>query len=137
MARVSSREELDEIRGELEDRFGPVPARVGALLEVMDLRRHLKRAMVVRLRRQASRIVLRFHERSEIDPARLVALAQSRRDVRVLPDNEVAIPVLRIDLEGITQSVLALLAELGSAETPTVDKSATELNSVPPLEDVR
>jgi transcription-repair coupling factor (superfamily II helicase) len=137
MARVSSREELDELRGELEDRFGPLPARVGALLEVMDLRRHLKRAMVVRLRRQASRIVLRFHERSEIDPARLVTLAHRRRDVRVLPDNEVAIPVLRIDLEGITQSVLALLAELGVAEPPPVDKSATELNSVPPLEDVR
>ena len=31
LARAESREELDEIRGELEDRFGPVPARVVAL----------------------------------------------------------------------------------------------------------
>jgi transcription-repair coupling factor (superfamily II helicase) len=125
MARAASREELDELRGELEDRFGAVPARVVALIAVMDLRRHLKQAMVVRLRRQASRLVLRFHDTSEIDPARLLALARSRRDLRVMPDNEVSIPVLRIDLEGITDAVLALLAELGvggEAAVDTVDK---------------
>ena len=137
MARASTREELDELRGELEDRFGPVPARVGALLEVMDLRRYLKQAMVVRLRRQASRIVLRFHERSEIDPARLVKLAETRREVRVLPDNEVSIPVMRIDLEGITEAVLALLAELGAAITPAVDDRARSGTELPPSAEVR
>ncbi len=91
MARASSREELDELTGELEDRFGPVPARVRALLEVMDLRRHLRSAMVVRLRRQAGRLVLRFHESSPVDPARLTALVRKRRDVRLTPDNEVSV----------------------------------------------
>ncbi len=131
MARAESREELDELRGELEDRFGPVPARVVALIAVMDLRRHLKRAMVVRLRRQATRLVLRFHEASEIDPARLVELARSRRDVRVMPDNEVSIPVLHIDLEGITHAVLALLGELGVGLEGAMDRDEKNRQMAP------
>jgi transcription-repair coupling factor (superfamily II helicase) len=121
MARASSREELDELSGELEDRFGPMPARVRALLDVMDLRRHLRAGMVVRLRRQASRLALRFHESSPIDPARLTALVRKRRDVRVTPDNEVSIPVLRIDLPGIVEGVLELLSELGVGRADAVD----------------
>ncbi|MET0153201.1 MAG: transcription-repair coupling factor, partial [Candidatus Binatia bacterium] len=121
MARASSREELDELSGELEDRFGPVPARVRALVDVMDLRRHLRNGMVVRLRRQASRLVLRFHESSPVDPARLTALVRKRRDVRVTPDNEVSLPVLRIDLQGIVEGVLALLSELGVEPADRVD----------------
>jgi transcription-repair coupling factor (superfamily II helicase) len=133
MARAASREELDELRGELEDRFGPVPARVGALLEVMDLRRHLKQAMVVRLRRQATRLVLRFHEASEIDPERLIALARERRELRILPDNEISIPVLRIDLEGIREAVLELLADLGVVPSDSMD-SAEKKRQMTPVE---
>jgi transcription-repair coupling factor (superfamily II helicase) len=133
MARAASREELDELRGELEDRFGPVPARVGALLEVMDLRRHLKQAMVVRLRRQAARLVLRFHEASEIDPERLIALARERRELRILPDNEISIPVLRIDLEGIREAVLELLADLGVLPSDSMD-SAEKKRQMTPVE---
>jgi len=113
MARAATREELDELSGEMEDRFGPLPARVVALLEVMDLRRHLKRALVTRLRRQGGRLVLRFHETSDIDPARLVALAKSRREIRLMPDNEVSFPVDHIDLGGIKEAILRLLADLG------------------------
>jgi transcription-repair coupling factor (superfamily II helicase) len=131
MARAQSREELDELRGELEDRFGAVPARVAALLAVMDLRRHLKRAMVVRLRRQATRLVLRFHDTSEIDPARLVTLARSRGDVRVMPDNEVSIPVLHIDLEGITRAVLSLLGELGVGGDGEMDSDEKKRQMAP------
>ena len=114
LARTSSADELEELRDEMEDRFGPVPARVLTLLKVMELRRHLKEAMVVRLRRQGGRLALQFHEQSGIEPERLVALANSRarRGLRVLPDNEITFPVTRIDLEGMTEEVLALLGEL-------------------------
>jgi hypothetical protein len=64
---------------------------------------------------------LRFHESSPIDPARVAALVRRRRDVRVTPDNEVSIPVLRIDLPGIVDGVLELLAELGFGVGAAVD----------------
>ncbi|MBI2962460.1 MAG: transcription-repair coupling factor [Deltaproteobacteria bacterium] len=133
MARAESREELDELAGELEDRFGPVPARVGTLLDVMDLRRHLKRAMVLRLRRQGGRLVLRFHEASRVDPQRVVALARARRDLRLLPENEVAIAVDHIDLAGIARAVLGLLRELGAVEAVAVD-TAGKTGQMAPLE---
>ncbi len=133
MARAESREELDELRGELEDRFGPVPARVLTLLDVMDLRRHLKRALVVRMRRQGGNLVLRFHESSALDPARVVALAKSRREIRLLPDNEIAVAVDHIDLPGIAHAVLGVLTALGVGPDAVVD-TASEKRQMKPLE---
>jgi transcription-repair coupling factor (superfamily II helicase) len=111
LARAAGPEELEELREEMEDRYGPAPARVVTLFQVMDLRRHLKAARVTRLRRQGMRLVLRFHERSGIDPARLLALVNSKawRGLRILPDHEVSFPASRIDVEGVTEAVVAVL----------------------------
>jgi transcription-repair coupling factor (superfamily II helicase) len=137
LARAASREELDELRGEVEDRFGPVPARVLTLFEVMDLRRHLKRAMVVRLRRQAGKISIRFHEQAGIEPVRLVALANSKRGVKISPDGEVVLPVMRIDLEGIREAVLDVLEVLGVAEEAPVDSGAKNRQIISEVREVR
>ncbi|MGH7858458.1 MAG: TRCF domain-containing protein, partial [Candidatus Binatia bacterium] len=122
LARAASSEELEELRDEMEDRYGPVPARVVTLLQVMELRRHLKAARVVRLRRQGGRLLLRFHEQSEVDAERLVALARSgaRRGVRVLPEHEITFPVNRIDLEGMSEDVLGILAEVLPPAAPAI-----------------
>jgi transcription-repair coupling factor (superfamily II helicase) len=111
LARAAHREELDELREEMEDRFGPAPARALSLFQVMELRRHLKAARVTRLRRQGGRLVLRFHETSGIDPDRLLGLVQDKsfKGFRVLPDHEASFPVSRIDLEGVTEAVVDVL----------------------------
>ncbi len=137
LARAGTREDLDELRGEIEDRFGSIPARVLTLFEVMDLRRHLKRAMVVRLRRQAGKISIRFHEQSGIDPGLLVGLANSRRGVRISPEGEVVLPVLRIDLEGIREAVLGVLDALGAGEEAPVDSGAENRQTTPEMREVR
>ena len=111
LARATHRAELDELREEMEDRFGPAPARALSLFQVMELRRHLKAARVTRLRRQGGRLVLRFHETSGIDPDRLLGLVQDKnfKGFRVLPDHEASFPVSRIDLEGVTEAVVEVL----------------------------
>ncbi|MGH7803013.1 MAG: TRCF domain-containing protein, partial [Candidatus Binatia bacterium] len=111
LARASRREDLDELREEMEDRFGPAPARALSLFQVMELRRHLKAARVTRLRRQGGRFVLRFHETSGVDPDRLLGLVQDKNfhGFRVLPDHEASFPVSRIDLEGVTEAVVDVL----------------------------
>ena len=57
--------------------------------------------VVTRLRRQGGRLVLRFHETSDIDPGPRLGLVQDKtfKDFRVLPDHEASFPVSRIDLE--------------------------------------
>ena len=126
LARSASRDELDEIREELEDRYGAVPARVDTLLETMELRRHLKVAMVTRLRRLGGRLSISFHPDASLDPERLVALAQrdAKRGFRVQADHEVVFPVDRIDLPGMAAAVLGVLSRLVDEPTratlPTV-----------------
>ena len=75
--------------------------------------------------------MLRFHEASEIDPERLVALARERRELRILPDNEISIPVLRIDLEGIREAVLELLADLGVVPSDSMDSTEKKRQMTP------
>ncbi len=76
--------------------------------------------MVVRLRRQASRLVLRFHESSRVDPARLTALVRKRRDVRVTPDNEVSVPCCA-SISRASSKACSRSSELGVEPAERVD----------------
>jgi transcription-repair coupling factor (superfamily II helicase) len=59
---------------EIRDRFGPLPALVEALLEVMELRRRMKAIGVAEARVRGPRMALRLHPTSKVAPERLVEL---------------------------------------------------------------
>jgi hypothetical protein len=48
-----------------------------------------------------------------------------------MPDNELSIPVLHIDLEGITHAVLALLGELGVGVEGAMDRDEKKRQMAP------
>ncbi|MEA2627360.1 MAG: hypothetical protein QOD06_3405, partial [Candidatus Binatota bacterium] len=118
LARAATAEELDELRDEMGDRFGPPPMRVVTFFQMMDLRRRLKEALVVRLRRHGGRLAIRFHDKSPIDPERLMVLVADvrHRGWRVTPDREITFPTSRIDLEGVAAEVLSVLRAVGAIE---------------------
>ena len=60
LGRVVTDSELAAVRAELEDRFGPVPAPVGRLLEVARLRYQAEEAGIASVSREGDRLVLRF-----------------------------------------------------------------------------
>jgi transcription-repair coupling factor (superfamily II helicase) len=107
---IASEEEKQDVRRELEDRFGEVPATVDNLLEYAVLKSLSERLRIAAIERQGSRIAMRFDSETPLEPSRLVTLIGSRSGIRLDPSGvlwvevtrgEPVLPVLRNVLLGL------------------------------------
>jgi len=93
---ASSRDDadVDRIRDEILDRYGPMPPEARNLVEVIRLKILARRLGIVAVDVARGELVLSVSERARIDPQRLVALL-SRGDagLRVTPDHKIHAPV--------------------------------------------
>jgi transcription-repair coupling factor (superfamily II helicase) len=76
LAKVSNESELEDIREELRDRFGPLPAETEALLEKVILKMMCKNIGVRRLELGPRGVVLTFSEKTCVSPERITGLVQ-------------------------------------------------------------
>jgi transcription-repair coupling factor (superfamily II helicase) len=115
LAAVTTPGDVDDIRDEWEDRYGPPPAAAAALLDVARLRAECVRVGIrsVTVQRNTARIVgLSLKESQKVRLRRLAAKA-------VAKDDEVVVP-LAVRPEGVAPALVELLAEL----MPAPDESA-------------
>ncbi|MCS6926519.1 MAG: transcription-repair coupling factor [Candidatus Binatia bacterium] len=114
LANVRDRDDLQAVAEEMEDRFGPLPALVRVFLEVMELRRVLRDALVTSVYRRGERVTLHFHPDSPVKGERLVTLVQQERgrwqfspDLRLtvtLQPGEEVIPAIHRVLRSLGES---------------------------------
>jgi len=107
---VASETEKEDLRRELEDRFGPPPTSVQDLLEYAVLKSLCERLKIAAVERQGQRVTMRFHPETPLEPSRLVALIRSRTGIRLDPSGvlwlelqrgEPVLPALRNVLLGL------------------------------------
>ena len=107
---VASETEKEDLRRELEDRFGPPPTSVQNLLEYAVLKSLCERLKIAAVERQGQRVTMRFHPETPLEPSRLVALIRSRTGIRLDPSGvlwlelqrgEPVLPALRNVLLGL------------------------------------
>jgi transcription-repair coupling factor (superfamily II helicase) len=82
---IGTEEEKQDVRKELTDRFGELPASVDNLLEYAVLKSMSERLRISSVERQGSRVAFRFHPETPIDPAALVKVVRSRKGVKLDP----------------------------------------------------
>ncbi len=82
---IATEDEKQEVRRELEDRFGPPPSTVENLLEYAVLKSMCERLRISAVERQGSRIAVRFHPETTLDPAKLVSVVRSRKGIKLDP----------------------------------------------------
>jgi transcription-repair coupling factor (superfamily II helicase) len=82
---IATEDERRDISRELADRFGPVPASVENLLDYAVLKSMCERLRISAVERQGSRIAVRFHPETPLDPARLVKVVRSREGIKLDP----------------------------------------------------
>jgi transcription-repair coupling factor (superfamily II helicase) len=82
---IATDEERADVRRELEDRFGPVPASIENLLQYSVLKSMCERLRISAVERQGSRIAIRFHPETQLDPATLVKVVRSRKGIKLDP----------------------------------------------------
>jgi transcription-repair coupling factor (superfamily II helicase) len=104
---------VDELEGELEDRFGPIPMEGQELLRVVRTKERLRLLGVKRLEVQNGFAVIQFAAPERLDLERLVALLKKRPEkFRLTPDQ-----TLRLKLPGDGSSWTGLENCLKEVET--------------------
>ncbi|HZR84132.1 MAG TPA: transcription-repair coupling factor [Candidatus Binatia bacterium] len=114
---------------EMRDRYGPPPAIVELLLDVMDVRRRMKALGIAEAKLRGPRLALKLHPSSMLPPAALVdwvRAASSRASLA--PDGTLAIPTAARGeaLLGEVRTVLASLEGLlpDHAEAPSAGEAS-------------
>jgi transcription-repair coupling factor (superfamily II helicase) len=106
--------EVESLRDELLDRFGPLPPEAESLVAVIRLKVAARRLGVASVALEKGELVLTAAETTKVDPARLLALvAGDGEGVRVTPDQRVRMPArgrTGADLFAAAHALLARLA---------------------------
>ncbi|UFS72002.1 transcription-repair coupling factor [Geomonas sp. RF6] len=79
LAQPADEAQIDDISGELVDRFGALPQAVVYLLEVMRIRTLLKSLLVKEIEAAGGELVLSFHERTPVSPDAITALLKKEK----------------------------------------------------------
>ncbi|MDR2690399.1 MAG: transcription-repair coupling factor [Azoarcus sp.] len=112
LANCEDEEGLFALREELVDRFGELPVPTQALLETHRLRLLLAPWDVVKLDASAEQISIQFGKHAPIDPAKVIALIQRDKTIRMAgPDriiHRVALPEPKQRVKGIRRLLEAV-----------------------------
>ena len=112
VADAKNAEQAEAIRGELEDRYGPVPPSVTTLIQFALLKTKAERAGVEAVDRRGSSVQIKFHPGSKIQPEKLLALITSVDGAQFTPAG-----VLRLPAPSGGENAAILLDFLGTALT--------------------
>jgi transcription-repair coupling factor (superfamily II helicase) len=95
IAGAATDESLDDVRAELQDRYGPLPDHTAHLLEAARLRIACERIGVAQLDRKRDLLHLRFTEKAGVDPERLMRLVakNARRGAQFTPQGILKYPL--------------------------------------------
>jgi transcription-repair coupling factor (superfamily II helicase) len=114
--------DVDRIRDELLDRYGPLPAEARWLVEVIRLKILARRIGIAAVDLARGDLVLTAGD-ARLDPVRLVALlTRPGSRVRATPDHKIRAPVPARDPESLFAAARALLRRLDPA-SPDVARS--------------
>ena len=118
-AGVESESQLDDVRKELEDRYGPVPAPVRYLLAAAALKLLCERVGVLTIDRKRDSITIKFTEEASIEPEKLARFVAQTRGAQFSPGGVLKFSLKSTQPEAIVDQLHGLLHEL-SAETAKV-----------------
>ncbi len=120
IAGVESDRALDDVRAELEDRYGPPPASVVHLLEAARLRIECERIGVSQVDRKRDQLHIRFTESAAVDPGRLMKLVakNAKRGAQFTPQGVLKFPLTASKPEEVLLDVRVLLEELAVQPAP-------------------
>lgn len=110
LASVRHAQELEEIREETRDRFGPHPKEVENLFTVMELRRTLKDVLVQQVSASDGRVYLLFHPQSPVKVEKLLELIREKKNrFRLAPDGRLSFTPKHKGWQAMVQEVMELL----------------------------
>jgi transcription-repair coupling factor (superfamily II helicase) len=106
-------EELSELRRELTDLYGFIPPEVDNLFEVIRIKNLLKSVKGKKMGYDGKSLFIFFHEKSPVDPAKLLELARKKiRGMKLTPDYKLYLSMPNLTGDEIIRYAKTLLQEL-------------------------
>jgi transcription-repair coupling factor (superfamily II helicase) len=114
IALIRDEEDVEDLREEMEDRFGPIPKPVSALLEVADLKRMAAQLGVASISSDGEHIRIVFDEkRAKIEPERIISLVRSDNRFSLTPPGKLTVRLKgRLEKERVCRAVKEVLETL-------------------------
>jgi transcription-repair coupling factor (superfamily II helicase) len=110
LASLSSPVELEDLKEEIKDRFGPYTSVVHNLFLVMNLRRVLKEVLVQQISVSDGRVFLLFHPESPVKVETLLDLIKKQKNrFRLAPDGRLSFTPQHEDWDALTDEIIELL----------------------------
>jgi transcription-repair coupling factor (superfamily II helicase) len=105
---------IADVRAELEDRYGEPPESVAHLLEAAVLRLECEKLGVSQVDRKRDQIHMRFMEKANVDPSRLMMLVAKnvKRGAQFTPQGVLRYPLSSSDPQEVLMEIRLLLGEL-------------------------
>lgn len=92
VAELESREEVDAFAAEMIDRFGPLPAELQHLLDIVIIKKHCRDAGIAKIEAGPKGVTLAFRDNVFIDPPGLVMFIQKARgSAKLRPDHKLVL----------------------------------------------
>jgi len=113
--RVSSivgQSEINSLRDELEDRFGPVPNELEQLINYTRLRHLAEKALVQSIEKTKEGIIIKFNDKTPIRPQKLVEIVSSYPGLSLSPRGYLTLYSDSITQEDMLNSVRVILNDL-------------------------
>jgi transcription-repair coupling factor (superfamily II helicase) len=98
----------------LEDRYGSLPAEVESLMDYVRLRLLAERVLVKSIDRERDGIAIKFHEKTPVQPDKLVELVSANPGTVLSPNGVLKIQSAGLMPNEIFPSLRSLLLELAS-----------------------
>ena len=112
IAAAGSEARIDDLRNEMRDRFGALPATVESLFAFVRLRLLAKSIGVISIVRERELAAVKFAPTARIDPDRLLALLEDQPEARFSPTGVLSLPLggSGLDIIGQLERSLAAIA---------------------------
>jgi transcription-repair coupling factor (superfamily II helicase) len=111
VASASTDQRLDDIRNELRDRFGALPANVENLIHFVKVKKYAQSLGVISIVREGARAIVKMTPKAKVVPAKLLGLIQSNNAVSFSPNGVLSFPLRTQGPEVIT-TIEGLLREI-------------------------
>jgi transcription-repair coupling factor (superfamily II helicase) len=116
VAGIETEMRLNEVRGELEDRYGAPPAAVRNLLEYATLKLLAQRVGVAGMERKRDLVSIRFSGNAAIEPQRLARFVAAQKGAQFTPAGVLKFALKFTTAEEILARLKQLLADLSAGQ---------------------
>jgi len=123
VAGVETESQLNDVRSELQDRYGEPPAAVRNLLDYAVLKLLAVRVGVTAIDRKRDVVSIKFRPNAVVDPGRLAQFVSSLRGAQFTPDGTLRFSLKVTAAEEVLRSLQNILQELAGEVT---EPAATE-----------